>query len=376
MPDLEPLSINVTQIFSARVSQTPHLSALRYKRRGVWWVLTWSEWAQQSRQLANALVYQANCRGGDRIALVAPNGPEWAICDIAITSIGAISVPISPHLSPEQIAHIFRESECRGVILLADSQLNSVLTEILCAQKSSCVQFMIHNSPLLAARIHVPSVAEYLFSSCLKFGEQQMNTRQQDPKSEQDFALNSAQQVAKRVMSHQKMVAACSAFPEGISIDHHDEQLLVQPLAEAHAHQLLWQGIHTGAVTAFADATASIWDNLQDIGPTYLTGTADFFDQLYRDIVQQQQNKHVIEQTLFAWCLSTGQKAHQVRTQDVQVPLSLAAKFGIADALGFKQIRRRFGERLRFLLCQDATLSHEASEFFQMVGIPVVTDKA
>jgi long-chain acyl-CoA synthetase len=43
-------------------------------------------------------------REGDRVALFAPNCPEWHVADFAITGLGAVVVPIYFREAPERIA--------------------------------------------------------------------------------------------------------------------------------------------------------------------------------------------------------------------------------------------------------------------------------
>src|SRR5579864_7479390 len=49
----------------------------------------------------------------DRVAIVSESRPEWLFADFAILTKGAVTVPIYPTLSVEQVAYILRESEVR-----------------------------------------------------------------------------------------------------------------------------------------------------------------------------------------------------------------------------------------------------------------------
>ena len=55
---------------------------------------------------------------GDRVAILSESRPEWLLADFAILASGAVTVPIYPTLSAEQVAFILRDSEasaCRRV---------------------------------------------------------------------------------------------------------------------------------------------------------------------------------------------------------------------------------------------------------------------
>lgn len=54
---------------------------------------------------------------GDRVALWAPNIPEWIVAQIALARIGAILVPIDPGAEREDLHYILEQSEARIAIL-------------------------------------------------------------------------------------------------------------------------------------------------------------------------------------------------------------------------------------------------------------------
>jgi long-chain acyl-CoA synthetase len=54
---------------------------------------------------------------GDRVALISENRPEWAIAFLAITSMGAVAVPLDAMQRREEIVPLLDDSESKAVIL-------------------------------------------------------------------------------------------------------------------------------------------------------------------------------------------------------------------------------------------------------------------
>ena len=54
---------------------------------------------------------------GDRVAVWAPNVPEWLISFLAISRIGALTVPVDPGAGRDDLEFVLSQSECRGVIV-------------------------------------------------------------------------------------------------------------------------------------------------------------------------------------------------------------------------------------------------------------------
>ncbi len=57
---------------------------------------------------------------GDKIGLWSPNISEWIISFLAISRIGAVTVPLDPGATREELHFILEQSECRAVIVAAD----------------------------------------------------------------------------------------------------------------------------------------------------------------------------------------------------------------------------------------------------------------
>ncbi len=62
-----------------------------------------------------------NLKQGDRVALISPNRHEWLVADLAILSIGAVSVPIYPTATVHDMAYILQHA---GVCVLFTDSLS------------------------------------------------------------------------------------------------------------------------------------------------------------------------------------------------------------------------------------------------------------
>ncbi len=54
---------------------------------------------------------------GDRVAILGENSPHWAIAYLAVTTMGAVIVPMLPEFHLSEIHHILRHSEARAVFV-------------------------------------------------------------------------------------------------------------------------------------------------------------------------------------------------------------------------------------------------------------------
>ena len=60
---------------------------------------------------------------GDRVAIISESRPEWLLCDLAVLTAGAVTVPIYPTLSAAQVRYILQDSGARLAIVSTRLQL-------------------------------------------------------------------------------------------------------------------------------------------------------------------------------------------------------------------------------------------------------------
>lgn len=60
-----------------------------------------------------AMLENAGIKSGDKVAIYSTNMPNWGITYFAITSMGAVAVPVLPDFSPAEVANIIDHSESK-----------------------------------------------------------------------------------------------------------------------------------------------------------------------------------------------------------------------------------------------------------------------
>ena len=73
--------------------------------------------AQQVASLGSALADQHGVNKGDRVAIAMRNSPEWCISFMAITSIGAVAVPMNSWWQGDELAYGLRDCGASHIIL-------------------------------------------------------------------------------------------------------------------------------------------------------------------------------------------------------------------------------------------------------------------
>lgn len=79
-------------------------------------ILTFSEFGEAVQSLSEQL-RELGIGTGDKVAILSENTPNWGIAYFAITTMGAIAVPILPEFHPDAIHHILRHSESKAAFI-------------------------------------------------------------------------------------------------------------------------------------------------------------------------------------------------------------------------------------------------------------------
>ena len=101
-------------------------ACLMHKVGGAYVAISTRELVSRVRSLARELE-RAGIRQGDRVALMAENGPHWPTVDFATQVLGAVLVPVYPTLLPEGAAYIARDSGSRFLFIQGSDRLDGLL---------------------------------------------------------------------------------------------------------------------------------------------------------------------------------------------------------------------------------------------------------
>src|SRR4051812_35577847 len=89
--------------------------AQRFKRDGEWHSVSYDELGRAVSEIARGLI-DLGIQPGERVSLLCETRPEWTYADFAISSAGAVVVPIYPTNSPEECEWVAGNSEAVAVI--------------------------------------------------------------------------------------------------------------------------------------------------------------------------------------------------------------------------------------------------------------------
>ncbi|GHF15082.1 AMP-dependent synthetase [Kordiimonas sediminis] len=369
----EPKWNNLTQMFFAQAKTFGSAPMLFEKRDGAWQSLSWADVAEQVARLAGGLK-SLGVTKGDRVVIVSENRPEWLISDMAIMALGAISVPSYTTYTTRDYVHILDNSGAKAAIV-STRQLAS--TFLKAAHQADDLQHVITiEDPKLEQRLNVEV---HSWENATAPTETSVETLSHD-----------AESVLRSDIACLIYTSGTGGAPKGVKIHHgailHNVEgarevlrplglnnnafLSFLPLSHAYEHTAgQFLPIFTGASIWYAEGLEKLATNMAEAKPTVMVVVPRLFELLRTRLVRQVQQEGGLKAKLFDTCIALGTK----RAID---PSSLTVgekiKNALLDISVRKQVRKKFGGRVKALVSGGAPLSPDVGYFFASLGLPLL----
>src|SRR5512133_3618029 len=79
-------------------------------------VLTYND-VKNSLEAVMAMLEKYSVSRGDKVAILSGSMPNWGVTYMAITSMGAIVVPILPDFTQDEVSNVLRHSETSAIFV-------------------------------------------------------------------------------------------------------------------------------------------------------------------------------------------------------------------------------------------------------------------
>lgn len=342
--------------------------ALRRKQDGLWTDISWQDFATQVRRYAGGL-QELNLKAGDRVAIMAPNCPEWAYADLAAMACGGLTVPIYYTEGAEAVQHILNDSGSRFLFIQQADLAEELLQEpeqLPTLEKIILLQGHIdHRAVLSVDRFQAPPADETRL-------QQSMDTIRRDDLASIIYTSGTTGPPKGVMLSHGNILSAIEAARESFDIGEQDSCLSFLPLS--HVFERVdgyYFMLQQGAVINYAEGIDSVPANLQETSPTIVISVPRLFEKMYARVMEKILGGPWLKKQLFFGALKACSAflAEQQRGHQPSALLSLVTR--LARARVFSRLREPLGGKIRFFVSGGAPLARHVAEFFHAAGLPI-----
>jgi long-chain acyl-CoA synthetase len=248
--------------------------------------ITYSEMGNSIESLI-ALLEKNDIRPGDKIALLSSNMPNWGISYFAITSMGAVVVPILPDFTIEEIANVLEHSEAVGIFI------SSSLTSKISGLRSDNIRLIITTDDFFVVKGKEGVIYETGTSP-----EKNYDVREDDIAA-LIYTSGTTGKSKGVMLTHKNLCFTVEGSRKIQSIFTGDVFLSILPLSHTYEQTLgLLLGTFNGATTYYlrkAPTPSVLLPALQEIRPTIMLTVPLIMEKIYfGKIVPKFQSSKVI----------------------------------------------------------------------------------
>ncbi|MBX9571269.1 MAG: AMP-binding protein [Candidatus Obscuribacterales bacterium] len=351
--------------FWARVLGTPNGTSMLLKNplapKGELLNLDWRTAGSAVALIINYLIAKG-FKKGDRAAILAWNCPEWVWADLAIQSLGGITVSIYPNSSTEQVNYVLNDSKATLLFTNEKAQLAKVNTPVDSVHFDEIPDCFNLGGNEEQRKFHEHFLLDPLFYC--GFSAPDLSGISADDLATLIYSSGSTGIPKGCMITHGNISGALTALEAGgFELDPAtDRYLSYLPLAHVYERVngmalCIWNGIPVAFSTV-----DEVKHEIGKVHPTMLCGVPAVWRKIKagidepKDALPAWLNKHGLWQPLLKWALN------QKR--------GLGKK--LADLIVLNKIRLKLGGRLKLLVSGGAPIAPELLEFFNKLGLELL----
>ncbi len=366
-------SQTIADLISRSAMEHPERPAVRYKHDGSWQDVTYSQLADMVEEIGLGLI-DVGVKAGDRVCILANTRPEWSYVDMAITSTGAVAVPIYQTNSPEECLWVISDSGASAIVCEDDAQLAKIAK--IREQVPNLRTVIMMDPPAGEPAVPAITLDEVRERGRARDGaELQARREAVSPEDPFTFIYTSGTTGPPKgcVLSHGNYSSMMDMIRRVGQIEDDEVIYLYLPLAHAFALLIQLSAFDLGATIAyFGGDTKQIVGELMEVKPTYLPSVPRIFEKIYTLANAAIQTKSPEEQEEARKAIALGAKVREMQVHGEEVPAELMEPFEEADEKLFKNVRAIFGGSVRHAVSGAAPIAKEILEFFWAAGVPVL----
>jgi long-chain acyl-CoA synthetase len=341
---------------------------LLHKVGGEWQPIATRELVDRVQRLAKAL-RDLGVQRGDRVALMAENGPHWPTVDFAALCSGAVLVPIYPTLLPDGAAYIVNDSGSKVLFVQGQERLDGLLA-------------LRGEMPQLRYVVRIDGKAGEGFTSLdalLESGagvdraafEAEAKKAQPDDLATFIYTSGTTGNPKGVMLSHGNIASNVSEGSECIAVRGEYTALSFLPLSHSFERTVDYVYFYRGATIAYAESVNTVPQNLVEVKPHVFVSVPRVYEKFQARVLDTVSKSPAWRQRLFQWGLDLGREALPYRLKNERPPGLLGTKLAVADRLVFSKVKARLGGRFVFATSGGAPLARELAEFFWAIGVPI-----
>lgn len=356
---------NIFSVLEERVERTPDDNLVEYKNaQGEWAAFTAAEFKNKVVALAKGLIARG-VMPGDSVSIIAHTCWQWTALDVAIMSIGALTVPVYETNSPAQVKMIFNDANVKMAFAEDDFQRDKIESV-----RDQCPDL---GDVCVIGLGAIDTIIEYGRAvSDAEFLEREQAVKGSDLAT--IVYTSGSTGTSKGVeLTHANFVfitySGVNSMPD-IAMKPNRRLLLFLPLAHVFARYMQFFCFAGNVSLGLSSNLKTILADFKAFKPTFILAVPRIFEKIYN--AASQKAGAGFKGRVFADATQTAYDWSHAQQSGGSIPLALNAKHALYNKLVYSSIMEVFGGHVEYAVSGGAPLDSSIAHFFNGVGLPLL----
>lgn len=356
---------NIFSVLEERVERTPDDNLVEYKNaQGEWAAFTAAEFKNKVVALAKGLIARG-VMPGDSVSIIAHTCWQWTALDVAIMSIGALTVPVYETNSPAQVKMIFNDANVKMAFAEDDFQRDKIESV-----RDQCPDL---GDVCVIGLGAIDTIIEYGRAvSDAEFLEREQAVKGSDLAT--IVYTSGSTGTPKGVeLTHANFVfitySGVNSMPD-IAMKPNRRLLLFLPLAHVFARYMQFFCFAGNVSLGLSSNLKTILADFKAFKPTFILAVPRIFEKIYN--AASQKAGAGFKGRVFADATQTAYDWSHAQQSGGNIPLALNAKHALYNKLVYSSIMEVFGGHVEYAVSGGAPLDSSIAHFFNGVGLPLL----
>lgn len=334
--------------------------AFNYQTDAGWDTISTQTFCSQIKYIALGL-HNLGVKKKDMVGIFAHSSTRWTIADLAIASIGAVSVPLFSNLSVENFEFEVKQTQMKHIFVAGEEEWK------LLRKQSNTFQNVISLYDEGEDR------AAFRFQELL---EQGRSLDEREP----DLYEKITKAIAPDDLASIVYTSGSTGTPKGVMLTHFniagmlcidpyswdkdkDSYLSLLPIAHIFARTINLLMITWGVKIYYIRDISTVAAVCQEIHPTVIIVVPRILEKIYTKMLLKVQQATGLKRKIGLWAFKVANMDNSSLYKKIMAP--------IADKLVYSTLREALGGKLRIVISGGAALNPHLHHFYLSIGVPL-----
>jgi len=352
--------------------------ALREKDFGIWNEITYEEYLQKVKFFSLGLA-KLGLERGDKLGIIGDNRAEWVISEMAVQSLGGISVGIYQESLTNELSYILNDCEA-SIVVAEDQEQVDKLLEI--KSEIPHVKSIIYYDPrgmrgyeesFLLAFEEVLDLGKAHEKLDPDYFQSEVEKGQPDDIAIFSYTSGTTGNPKGTMLSYKNLLDMAKNLSSIDPLSEKDEYLSFLPLAWIGEQMMsVAMGLYNGMTVNFPEEPTTVLENLREIGPQVMFSPPRIYEDMVSRFQVKIQDSGWLKRKVYEWSKPIGKKIAKAHFTNQPIPMTTKLQYKLADYLLFSAIRDHLGlAKMKRAYTGGAPLGPDVFEFFHSIGVNV-----